>query len=160
MSEAIAILSEYELERGKPMPSKNHSFVQKRILVNLELHYSNQFEVLPELSLDLPVRDRVPDLAIYDKRQLSFTPGADEIKVSEIPLCMIEIMSPTQNFSEFHHKRREYFKAGTKSYWLILPDLLTVYVYHELEDYEIFTRKDKLVDRQLGIEIDLGEIFR
>jgi len=159
MSEAIAILSEYELERGKPMPSKNHAMVQANLLLTIQPRYL-QYRVLPELSLDLPVRDRVPDLAIYDKRQLSFTPGADEIKVSEIPLCMIEIMSPTQNFSEFHHKRREYFKAGTKSYWLILPDLLTVYVYHELEDYEIFTRKDKLVDRQLGIEIDLGEIFR
>jgi len=159
MSEAIAILSEYELERGKPMPSKNHAMVQANLLLTIQPRYL-QYRVLPELSLDLPVRDRVPDLAIYDKRQLSFTPGADEIKVSEIPLCMIEIMSPTQNFSEFHHKRREYFKAGTKSYWLILPDLLTVYVYHEPEDYEIFTRKDKLVDRQLGIEIDLGEIFR
>ena len=159
MSEALAVLSEYELERGKPMPSKNHAMVQGNLLLAIQPRYP-QYRLLPELSLDLPIRDHVPDVAIYLQSQIAFTPGADETKVSTVPLGMIEIMSPTQNFSEFHQKRREYFKAGTKSYWLILPDLLTVYVYHDPEDYDIFTRKDKLIDRQLEIELDLGEIFR
>ncbi len=159
MSEAIAALSQYELERGKPMPSKNHAMVQANLLLTIQPRYP-QYRLLPELSLDLPIRDRVPDLAIYDQQELAFTPGADETRVSEVPLGMIEIMSPTQNFSEFHQKRREYFKAGTKSYWLILPDLLTVYIYQDPENFDIFTRQDRLVDRQLGIEIELGEIFR
>jgi len=47
--EAEVNVSEYELERGKPMPSKKPAFIQKRLLLALENKYGGQFEVLPEL---------------------------------------------------------------------------------------------------------------
>ena len=58
-------LTEYELERDKPMPSKHHSIIQGNLSFLIRSKYGHSFRVLPEISLDLPIRDRVPDLAIY-----------------------------------------------------------------------------------------------
>lgn len=113
---------------------------------------------MPELSLKISPKDKVPDLAIYKK--LEFTPGLDEVKVKEMPLGVIEILAPSQSMSELISKSRKYFDAGIKSYWLVLPDVLTVYVYKAPGDFEVFSKKEILKDRQLGIELDLGEVFK
>jgi hypothetical protein len=62
--ELVVEKSQYELERGKPIPSKNHSIIQKRITKFIEEKYPNKFEILPELSLDIRTagREKVPDL--------------------------------------------------------------------------------------------------
>ncbi len=57
-------------------------------------------------------------------------------------------------------KRGEYFAAGVQSYWLVLPDLLSVYVFHSPEDYEVFAKQEILTDKILGIELALGEVFK
>ena len=61
-------LSQYELERNKPMPSFNHSLVQARISSYLLVNYEDKFTSLPEISLQLPkVEAAVLDIAIYPK---------------------------------------------------------------------------------------------
>ena len=154
--EAVEILSDYELERNKPMPSKHHAFVQGNLNFEIRLKYPDQFRVLSEISLDLPVRDRIPDIAIYPPMEF----GEEEIKMTEIPLCTIEILSPTQNHLDLNDKRKEYFAAGVQSYWLVFPDLKSVYVYYSPEDFEIYSYRDVLNDKKLGIELDLKVIFK
>lgn len=155
--EDVLTLSDYEIERGKPMPSKNHAIVQKRLIVAISSRYPN-WELLPELTIDFPMRDRVPDLAFY--RQVAFTPGDDETVMTEIPLGLIEILSPSQSPSDLMLKRSEYFSAGVQSYWIVLPDFLTIYVYHAPDVFEVFSKKEILKDEQLGIELPLSEIFK
>ena len=150
--------SAYEIERGKPMPSKNHAIVQANLLLAIQPKYASKIRMLPEINLDLPEHDRVPDLAIY--RSVEFTPGADEIRMTEVPLGVIEILSPQQNMTDLMIKRSEYFAAGVQSYWLVLPDLLSIYVFYSPEDYDVFTRQDLLKDKKLEIEVALGEIFK
>ncbi|MBK6931513.1 MAG: Uma2 family endonuclease [Saprospirales bacterium] len=150
--------SAYEIERGKPMPSKNHAIVQRNLVFHLHLKYGDRYSVLPEINIDLPIQDRVPDLAIY--RSVEFTPGADEVRMTEVPLGIIEILSPQQSMTDLMVKRGEYFAAGVQSYWLVLPDLLSIYVFYSAEDYDVFTRQDLLTDKKLEIEVALGEIFR
>ncbi len=151
-------LSEYEIERGKPMPSKNHAIVQRNLVFLLQLKYGDRYGVLPEINLDLPVRERVPDLAIY--RSVEFTPGADEVRMSEPPLGVIEILSPLQSMSDLMVKRSEYFAAGVQSYWLVLPDLMSVYVFYSPEDYDVYAKQEMLRDKKLEIELGLGEVFK
>lgn len=151
-------LSEYEIERGKPMPSKNHAIVQANLLLSLQPKYASRYRLLPEINLDLPVRERVPDLAIY--RAVEFTPGADEVRMAEVPLAVIEILSPQQSISDLMIKRGEYFAAGVQSYWLVLPDLLSIYVFYSPEEYDVFAKQEVLVDKKLDIELGLGEVFR
>ena len=156
--DTILAQSEYEIERGKPMPSKNHAIVQRNLVFNLQLKYGDRYGVLPEINLDLPTRERVPDLAIY--RSVEFTPGADEVRMTEVPLGVIEILSPQQSINDLMVKRGEYFAAGVQSYWLVLPDLLSVYVFYSPEEYEVFTRQEVLKDKKLEIELELGEVFK
>jgi len=156
--EATLALSADEIERGKPMPSKNHAIVQSNLLFQLRIHFGDMFTILPELTIDFLIRDGVPDLAIY--KQVIFTPGEDEVVMTEIPLGLIEILSPQQGLQELMQKRKEYFNAGVSSYWLVIPDLLTIYVYYSVEDYDVFTRQEPLFDKKLNIELSLAEIFR
>ncbi|MCW5923827.1 MAG: Uma2 family endonuclease [Saprospiraceae bacterium] len=98
-------LSEYEIERDKPTPSKHHAIIQGNILFLLRLQFGEKFRVLPEISLDLPVRDRVPDLVIYCPMDY----GEEEIKMTEIALGVVEILSLTQSHEELEKKRKQYF---------------------------------------------------
>lgn len=155
--QAALALSTYETERGKPMPSKNHAIVQGNLLFFIRSIAKN-YRVLPEINIDFPEKERVPDLAIY--RHVAFTPGDDEIRMKEIPLSLIEILSPRQDIADLMIKRTEYFAAGVQSYWLVIPDLLTIYVFYAADDYDIFTRKERLRDRKLEIELNLEDIFK
>ncbi|MBK8966638.1 MAG: Uma2 family endonuclease [Saprospiraceae bacterium] len=150
--------SSYEIERGKPLPSKNHAIIQANLLLAIQPKYASKFRMLPEINLDLPEHDRVPDLAIY--ASVEFTPGADEVRMTEVPLSVIEILSPQQSMTDLMVKRGEYFKAGVQSYWLVLPDLLSIYVFYSPEEYDVYTRQDLLKDKTLEIEVPLGEIFK
>ncbi len=156
--EATLELSAYEIERGKPIPSKNHAIVQGNLLFFLR-SLMPQYQILPEITIDFPVRERVPDLAIY-QNIVTFRPGNDEVRLSEIPLGLIEIWSTERNITELMIKRTEYFAAGVQSYWLVIPDLLTIYVFYNAEDYDIFTRKEQLHDKKLDISLNLGDIFK
>jgi Uma2 family endonuclease len=151
-------LSNYEIERGKPMPDKNHAIIQGRLVSRLDQNFGERFTILPEINLSLPTRERVPDLAIYPP--LSFDPANNDIRMTQLPLCAIEILSEMQNLTELMTKCGEYFSAGVPSYWLVLPTLRSIYVFHSKDDYEVFSHKEHLVDKALGIELDLKEIFR
>jgi Uma2 family endonuclease len=154
--EPLLIESQYEIERGKPMPSKNHSFVQGNLYFHLRSNFK-KFQVLPELSLQLESSEKVPDLAIFEN--IEFTPGNDEIRVTQMPLCAIEILSPKQNLTELLVKAHAYFDNGVKSYWLVLPALRSIYVFSSALESEVYTHKDILKDEQLGIELELKGIF-
>jgi Uma2 family endonuclease len=56
-------------------------------------------------------------------------------------------------------KSYDYFDSGVQSYWLIIPDLTTIYVFSAPHEFEVFIKKETLVDAKLGIELELGAIF-
>lgn len=156
--ETALVKSEYELERGKPMPSKNHAIVQGNIYFLLRQKYDPHYRFMPEISILMDEKERIPDLAIYE--HLEFTPGNDEVRLATPPLGAIEILSPTQNLADLIAKSYRYFEAGVKSYWLVLPDLTTIYVFSGPNEYEAFVKKGILKDTQLNIELDLEAIFK
>lgn len=158
METAIVAQSDYEIERGKPMPSRNHAYIQSRIIKLLDRKYGDQLEVLSELSLSLEDKDQVPDIVIY--KNFDFRPGNDEIKVTEMPLVVVEILSPKQNLTDLIAKSYRYFEAGIKSYWLVLPDLRSIYVFSAPNEYEVFAKKGTLRDEKLDIELQVEDIFK
>ncbi len=155
--ELTETLTEYELERDKPMPSKHHAFIQSRLLSQFDRRYSERYTALPELFLDLPIRDRVPDLCIYPYMA---SMGEEAIKMTDLPLCAIEIISPTQNHIDLLIKRRQYFDAGIQSYWLVFPDPKSVYVYSSPDEFEVYSYREVLKDTVLDIELPLSEVFK
>lgn len=152
----VSYREDYEIERGKPMPSKNHAFAQTRLIVAFATQF-RQYQVLSELTIQLGEREKVPDLAIFE--DISFTPGQDEIRVSQTPLCVIEILSPKQNLGDLLAKAHSYFENGIPSYWLVLPDLKSIYVFTSPQEYAVFLKRETLKDEVLNIELNLEDIF-
>ena len=68
---------------------------------------------MTEISIILNDAEKVPDLAIYDTK--TFDTSEEEVKTTQIPLGVIEILSPSQSAHELLEKSKLYFKAGIKS---------------------------------------------
>jgi Uma2 family endonuclease len=152
-----AELSVYEIERGKPMPSKNHSRLQIRLGAEILVAYEDQFDVRSEQSLMAPNPPFVPDLSIFPVEVSDWL--HDEIKESDVPMTVIEIVSPSQSDTELTEKANDYFAAGTKSYWLVQPLFRTVIILQPNADELVF-HNDTLTDPTNGISIDLKKVFR
>jgi Uma2 family endonuclease len=149
---------QYELERHKPIPSKLHSRVQSRLIIELGKNYGNKYDAYSELSLSLTNWDSVPDIALYPKTEVDFK--QDEIQMTEPPLCAIEILSPTQSLQDLIDKAGRYFQVGVKSCWLVIPSLKNVYVFAYRENYQMYKFSEQLLDEKLNIQLTLTEVFK
>ncbi len=151
-------ISQYEIERNKPMPSKNHSMVQGNLIFALKTIYRKTYTVLSEIDIIMPEKpNTVPDIAIYPKLKIDFF--EDEMGMTQMPLTAIEIISPSQTDTELIKKINRYFNAGVKSCWLVNPAFQAIYVYSEIGKYQFFNSGMILSDPATGIELPLSEIF-
>jgi Uma2 family endonuclease len=148
----------YEIGVDKPKSDKNHALIQGRLLCQLDRNYGENFTILPEINLNLSDRKTVPDLAIY--APLKFDSDNNEEELTNPPLCVIDILFEGQNLHGLHQKRTYYLTSGVTSYWLVLPLLKTISVFHSIGDSSVFYDKRPLLDKKLNIELDLSEIFK
>jgi Uma2 family endonuclease len=105
--------------RPKPMPTGHHSRMQAELIGLLRAHQQRgRGEVLPELSLLLPGEAvLIPDV-VFSRPGQTF----DEHDVLDTPpLLCIEVMSPSQSFSEVYEKCRRYLRWGVPYCWIIDP---------------------------------------
>lgn len=150
-------ISDYELERGKPMPSFNHSIVQLNIGFELKTRYRERFRFASEINIEVAGRVMVPDLGVF--AVVAADMANDSIVAPMLPLTTIEILSPTQAFGELTGKAASYFHAGVKSCWIVLPEAKGVFVYSAPGQYEFFHDQETLVDPATGIELPLPPLF-
>lgn len=146
----------YELERNKPMPSKNHGKIQTRLIIGLSKQIDPD-SILSEVSLELGEWLSTPDICIYPPSPLDVT--NDEIRMEMPPLGVIEILSPTQTLNDLTDKAVHYFESGVKSCWLVLPTLKTIYVFSGSNQFEAFVQDELVKDKVLNIELPLTEVF-
>jgi Uma2 family endonuclease len=125
-------ISEYEQERGKPMPGKNHGLIQGNITIALGVVYREIYSILTEVTLQLS--------KVYT------------------PLTVIEIRSPTQGTDDITEKFAVYFDAGVKSIWLVEPVLETIAVILPDRSKTVF-HQNILTDTATQITLDLNEVF-
>lgn len=151
------IRAEYELERGKPMPSFNHSVIQARISQQLLNGYEGNYTISSELSLEATTPPTVPDLCIYPETPMNWL--EDQVSVSRVPLTVVEIISPSQTVTELTKKAQLFFAVGVQSYWLVIPAFRTVTLLQPNADELVF-HNDVLTDPTNGISIDLKKVFR
>ena len=149
--------TEYMLERGKPMPSKNHSKLEARFSRALLNKYFDVYDIDAELSLDLTTGKATPDVVVSKLTKDDWV--NDEIKVKVAPIMVIEILSPTQGMVEITDKMSKiYFAAGVKSVWVVIPTVQTISVFSPNLKSQTFT--DGIVkDDNTGIELDMTVIF-
>ncbi len=154
--ETIEQRSTYEIERGKPMPSDNHSLVQLNLSLLLA-HFRSQFSIRPELNLELNGQRYVPDLCVLPKRTTDY--HHDTIRITDVPLLTVEILSPTQSVDDLVEKAKTYFDAGVQSCWVVLPVVQSIYVLEAGKPPRMYT-EGTLADPATGIEVTLEDVFR
>lgn len=155
--ENAVVLSPYELERGKPIPSLNHGSVQTNLVIELA-PFRKKYRIATELSLDLNDWESVPDICIYPFMPIDTK--NDVVTMNKPPLCAIEIISPSQSLTTLVNKANEYFKHGVQSCWLVLLGLDNIYVYSDADHYEIFKANETLHDKKLDISFPLVDVFK
>ncbi|MCP4593064.1 MAG: Uma2 family endonuclease [bacterium] len=153
--EATQVLSDYERERGKPVPSLNHAVVQTR-LIGAFSRYAREYSIASELSLELDGRPYVPDISIYPVLQVDWR--HDHVKKTEPPLMVVEILSPTQPLDDLVRNAEAYFEAGVKSCWIVQPVLEAVVVLLAGEKPTAYT-DGEVADPTTGITVTIKEIF-
>ena len=152
-----------EDEEFDDMGSYNHSLVQGNLAYLLR--QAGNYSAFIELSLDASSLDKqefpnianelIPDIALYPRRS---TIPRDILRVTEMPLLAIEVISPRQGTLGLIEKFQAYFSLGVTSCWLVDPTLNIVTVYASPTEYHTFA-SEIVIDEQLSIEIPRAEIF-
>ncbi len=136
-------------------PSYHHAYLSSNLIA--ALHQFKTYSVFSELTLQIAGKDYIPDVCLYLKKPMNFASG-DILKMTELPLLAIEVLSPTQGTQELIDKFKIYFAAGIKSCWLIIPPAQTVVVYVSSEQAKIFS-SGELTDDVMAIQLPLKKIF-
>jgi len=150
------------------MGSYNHSWVQAA-LTSL-LWNDERFTILTELSLDISqcdftqygvkAKDELkPDICAYPSEN-GFQ-EFDIIKMTNMPLLVIEILSPSQGTKELKDKVRAYFDLGVKSSWLVIPDVQLITVYAKPGQFKNFDvqHDTEVVDEVMDIHLPIAKVF-
>lgn len=158
-------LAEDEIEDSEAMGSYNHGYIQVRLGILFDR--LGNFTPINELSLDvsgvdltkfdLRTKEEIkPDISLYPKRGLS--QPRDILKMREMPLLAVEILSPRQGIYDILEKFRLYFELGIHSCWLVEPATRVVTVYASIYDWQAFTTNE-VVDEKVGVRLPIQEIF-
>ncbi len=171
MPDLIEIDKQYqEHEFGETrVPSKNHSLAVGRLSGLLFL--DERFTVMPELSLDmtqidlsqygLKAKDElIPDICLYSEEDNIDFSDFDELKVKQMPLLAIEVLSPQQGINDIIAKFHAYFAQGVKSCWLVTPITKSITIYSQPGQPKTFDVNDNEVfDEVMDIRLPAQKIF-
>lgn len=78
-----------------------------------------------------------------------------------VPDLAVEVVSPTDEFSDVVAKVREYFEYGVRRVWVILPEERQVYVYDSPTQVRILAEAETLSGGDLlpGFSLPLASLF-
>ena len=150
-------ISDYEKERGKPMPTLLHGAIQFNLGFILKTAYPNQYGFASEVTLNTQPLGSTPDLIVYPQQALDFKNNPS--RREDAPLLAIEIQSASQSTNEMVEKLKPYFEFGVKSCWIVIPTLQAILVYDSPTHYEFYQKNEILKDKTLNIKIDLNKVF-
>jgi Uma2 family endonuclease len=83
-------------------------------------------------------RKRVPDMAYFTYQQIIETTKG--IKV--VPAFVIELLSDSKSYSDVEDKIQDYFDAGIKTVWYILPKTQKIHVYTSAKSMKVYEGED------------------
>lgn len=152
-----------EEEEFDDMGSFNHSLVQANLAYQFKLN--SDYAVFIELSLDVSSLDSEkytlgdeakPDVCLYSKRPLSIP--RDILRMTEMPLLAVEVLSPRQGTGTIIEKIEAYFALGIRSCWMVDPLTQTVHVYTAPTQRTTYAAGD-VIDSTLDLQIPIAAIF-
>ena len=77
------------------------------------------------------------------------------------PDLAVEVMSPGDTYTEVEEKVAEYFNAGVRLIWVVVPKTQGIVVYRPRKEALRLNREDKLTGENVlpGFEISVAELF-
>ncbi len=155
-TQVLETVSDYELERNKPMPNFNHGFIQANLVFALREQYGKQYSVVSEVSIPTGTTTVTPDVLVFPKRPVNWLETKPELP--EPPILAIEIQSPSQSIETVINKANALLEIGVKSVWLIQPALQTVSIFSKSNPPKTFV-EGIVQDKISGIELSFEKIF-
>jgi Uma2 family endonuclease len=112
----------YELLDGvlivSPRPRLLHQEAASELLVQLRSECPPHLSVIAEPALMLTrITEFDPDIVVIRRELLR------EAKVTEPPLLIVEVRSPSTALIDLNRKKAAYEQFGVPSYWIVDPDL-------------------------------------
>ena len=101
---------------------------------------------------------RIPDMAYYTAQQIT---EASQGIIPTIPEFIIEFISDNDPHPKVLAKMEEYFNAGARVVWLVVPQVKTVYAYSSPTEVVICKAERSCSAEPVlpGFKISAGELF-
>ena len=156
--QAAVELSDYEKERGKPMPNLSHGVLEAAIAIGFGASGSDRYRVAIELTLEF-VDGLVltPDISVLPKRPIDW--GREPARCRDLPVMVVEILSPSQGYATAVEKIDAYFARGVQSVWEINPALRLVAIHRPGEQRPPVIQQGEARDPATGLSVRLEAIF-
>ncbi len=152
----LEAVSDYELERGKPMPNFNHGYIQANLIVGLRERYRKQFSVVSKVSIPIGNTTSTPDVLVFNKRSVNWLETKPAL--TEPPILAIEIQSPSQSIETVMDKAKALLELGVKSVWIVQPHFRTVTVVSNGYPLKTFV-EGIITDKAVGIELSFDTVL-
>ena len=156
----------YEWDNGVVEAEERVKFKEQKIVYQLQnqflktASFQNGDGLLSEVECFLSKinKVRIPDICFLTKNQIE---NCKNPSISQVPLFIIEIISPSNSSFEVEQKIRDYFTSGVKIVWIILPNHKEVKIYKSIKDIKICLDNDvcDAGDVIPGFQIRVDEIF-
>jgi Uma2 family endonuclease len=150
-------VSDYERERGKPMPSFEHALTQAAFCGLIREKYPT-FLAVPELSLNFGDFKPVPDVAVYPKSALPELRAMRTSKITMPPVLTVEILSPRQALYDVFTKAENFLAHGVDEAWVIVPEIGSITVFRKNEHQKTYISGD-VRQESTGIVINIESLF-
>jgi Uma2 family endonuclease len=80
--------------------------------------------------------------------------------MKEMPLSVIEVLSPRQSMNDIIAQFHAYFALGIKSCWLVMPAIKSITAYPKPNRHKTFDLNDnEIVDEVMDIRLPMPKIF-
>ena len=135
-------------------PSYYHAAITGTIIT--EVNNTEKFRAFSELTLLIDDNDYTPNISVYKRQKLSYHANEDVLKVEEMPLIAIEVLSPSRNMNALMAEAKFYLRAGIQSVWIAQPFAHTISVFTK-DGVKLY--HDGFIDDLSGVKIKMSAIF-
>jgi Uma2 family endonuclease len=150
----------------KPMPQKQHSIIQKKLLFAIDpiLSDTGIGQAFPELRCTFGGRAVVPDVVVFEEANIStYDENEDAINFVSIPPdWTIEILSPEQSTTRVLKNINHCLAHGTQMGWLIDPNDRSIFVCLPDRTFQIIDVPTTILpvpEFAAAIELTVEQIF-
>ncbi len=151
-------LGEYQQERGKPMPNVTHGSVQANLTGTFYAQLKEDYRLATETAFEFAdATVLTPDIAVLAKRSLDWS--REPARCRDLPVTVVEILSPSQGYRTAVAKKDAYFANGVQTLWEVNPALKLIAIHRTGNDDPQIILHGEAKDPVTGLTARLEEIF-